>query len=288
MGGFAHNDDIHQYTFFDAHNMCCIQKSGDCARSSSSLNTLGYSPYELKETIRNVETIVQETAGKMGSKAFILSVTGTEKELAECYGMIVKLQEKIPDTPLYMEVNLSCPNISGKPPPAYNAEALKSYLLALAQAQAVWREVAPVPIGIKTPPYSNPENFKMLEDVLRSLSEDGAPIAFITATNTLGCSLVLNNDQTSALSSGDGLGMGGMAGAALHPLSLGNVKMLRQLLDRHENLKSIHVIGIGGISDAAGFQRMKSVGASDVGVGTALGRKGVSVFEEIWKAINHI
>lgn len=283
VNGFAHNDDVHQYCFFDAYNMRCIQKEGNCTKSSSSLNTLGYSPLPLKETIGNVETIVKESTRKTGSKAFIMSVTGTAEELQKCYGMISELQTSIPETPLYMEVNLSCPNISGKPPPSYNEVALKEYLNALREARAACEYGSEVLIGIKTPPYSNPDNFKMLEKALLACTTEEPPISFITATNTLGCSLVLDDNDCAALNSADGLGIGGMAGAALHPLALGNVKMLRRLLDSHAILKGVQVIGIGGVSDAAGFRRMKSVGASAVGVGTALGRKGVAVFEEIMK-----
>jgi len=86
-----------------------------------------------------------------------------------------------------------------------------------------------------------------------------------------------------ALGSVSGSGVGGMAGDALHPLALGNVKTIREMLDAspHEELHRIAIIGIGGVSDAAGFDRMMSVGASAVGIGTALGREGLQVFEKI-------
>jgi dihydroorotate dehydrogenase (fumarate) len=280
LDGFHHNDEIHQYCFFDAHDLRCIQKGGYCTRSSSSLNTLGYSPLPLSETIKNVETVVREAEGKKGTKAFILSVTGTPEELQKCYSMIAELRNAIPDTPLYMEVNLSCPNITGKPPPSYNVDSLKEYLSALKAAVTSGGGVA---VGIKTPPYSNPDNFKMLESALLSCTDnDEPPVAFITATNTLGCALVLD-ENAPALNSADGLGIGGVAGAALHPLALGNVKMLRRMLDSHKSLEGIQVIGIGGVSDAPGYLRMKSVGAAAIGVGTALGRNGVAIFENIWK-----
>jgi len=61
------------------------------------------------------------------------------------------------------------------------------------------------------------------------------------------------------------------------------VKTMRGLLDKSEygDLRTIGIIGIGGVKDAAGFQRMRSVGADAVGVGTALGREGVEIFEKI-------
>jgi dihydroorotate dehydrogenase (fumarate) len=69
---------------------------------------------------------------------------------------------------------------------------------------------------------------------------------------------------------------------------LGNVKTIRKMLDesRCEELKGITVVGVGGVSDAAGFRRMRKVGAGAVGVGTALGREGVGVFEKIAQGLS--
>ncbi len=72
-----------------------------------------------------------------------------------------------------------------------------------------------------------------------------------------------------------------MAGAALHPLALGNVRKIRQMLDLHEELRHIKIIGVGGVSDGAGYRRMRSVGADAVAVGTALGSEGIGIFEKI-------
>lgn len=121
-------------------------------------------------------------------------------------------------------------------------------------------------------------------------SAANVPISFITATNTLGSSLLLTpsrrpEEYKPTLNSSDGSGIGGLAGAPLHSLALGNVRALRKMLDSDERLKRINIIGIGGVSDAAGFRRMRAVSANAVGVGTALGRKGVKVFEEITRGL---
>jgi len=39
------------------------------------------------------------------------------------------------------------------------------------------------------------------------------------------------------------------------------------------------------VSDAAGFARMRSVGAAAVGVGTAFGREGIEVFKKITEGV---
>lgn len=111
---------------------------------------------------------------------------------------------------------------------------------------------------------------------------EGSIIDFITCTNTLGSCLVLDS-QTSlpALSSESHTGIGGLAGSALHPLSLGNVATFRRLLDSHDDTAGIMIIGVGGVDDHEGFERMRAVGAEAVGVASVLGRKGVQVFESI-------
>ena len=53
------------------------------------------------------------------------------------------------------------------------------------------------------------------------------------------------------------------------------------MLDQHEPLKRVAIIGVGGVSDGAGMERMMSAGATYVAVGTALGAHGVTVFDKI-------
>lgn len=191
-----------------------------------------------------------------------------------------------------MEVNLSCPNIPGSPPPAYDGEVLGEYITAIGNAKQLPSFVNrgrggadALHVGIKTPPYTHAAQFEMLIRCLENSTQlvGGCPISFITATNTLGNCLVLDEGMKPALGSVSGSGIGGMAGDALHPLALGNVRTIRHLLDSSpcEELHQIAVIGVGGVKDRDGFDRMRSVGAAAVGVGTALGRDGVSVFEKI-------
>jgi len=233
--------------------------------------------------------------GRESFKPVIVSVTGSAEEIAECYSLICTTQSTV-QMPLAMEINLSCPNIPGKTPPAYNTASLREYLAALKVAIDVGLTksggVTQIPVGIKIPPYTYAEQFEGLVGVLVESGQNSmkpvylpSPISFITAVNTLGSSLLLSDGEsaTPALSSANGTGIGGLAGAPLHPLALGNVATLRRLLDQSgsEEVKGIVVIGVGGVEDKAGFERMRSVGAGAVGVGTALGRKGVAIFGEI-------
>lgn len=290
LHGFAHDDKIHQFGFYEIASLD-PKESGSEASGLASLNTLGYSPLPLGETLSNVKTIVGGLSGDQVSqkKPIILSITGSTDELESCIEQIISFQLDLP-IPLFVEVNLSCPNIQNKPPPAYSKEGLQDYFTVLSKfssrstTDGCGAEFLPLRFGIKTPPYSNPMNFAILEEALQPFAQTGGrlPIQFISATNTLGCSFIPSPASTDPhLSSADGSGIGGLAGAALHPLALGNVKLIRRMLDSTEATKVIEVIGIGGVSDRAGFDRMKAAGVVAVGVGTALGIRGVDIFGEI-------
>lgn len=287
LHGFDHDDNVHQYTFFNANDHSLTRPetkdhgSSTTSPSDASLNTLGYSPVPFATYLAVIaEIVLHSTTPHRGTKPWIISVTGSAEAVRECYRRITNAQRNLPN-PLCMEINLSCPNIPDKPPPAYSRESLEDYLNALAED----REHSPVPLGIKTPPYTYHDQFQNLIDALLNTSETGCPVDFITATNTLGSCLLLSDDNGDgaepAISSSSGLGIGGMAGAPLHPLALGNVRTIRTMLDQHEELEGIDIIGVGGVSDHAGAMRMQTAGASVVGVGTALGMDGVDVFQKI-------
>lgn len=286
LNGFDHNSSIHQYAFFDADDhvpQVANSAHTSPASNSGSLNTLGYSPIPLAEYLSILKRVSLDSSLPQEvrqRKPIIVSVTGSAEAVAECYRQIQDTQADL-SNPLCMEINLSCPNIPDKPPPAYSASALAEYLQALAGISTP-SEQPRVAVGIKTPPYTYHDQYKALIEALSAGSNRVSSIDFITATNTLGSCLVLKtSDGTPALNSANGAGIGGMAGAPLHPLSLGNVRTIRSMLDEHEQLRGIEIIGVGGVSDRESFDRMRSAGAAVVGVGTALGREGLHVFDKI-------
>ncbi|KAI5248663.1 FMN-linked oxidoreductase [Aureobasidium subglaciale] len=276
--GFAHDPSIHQHAFFSTQSHTPTTAPDYTISGKeypASLNTLGYSPTPINVYLDWIEQIVAAHPN-IKPKPFIVSVTGSPQDVVECYTRVATLAARI-SAPLAVEVNLSCPNIANKPPPAYSGAALKTYLDALKHVPRT------VPLGLKTPPYTYAEQFKTLVDTL--CNAEGPTIDFITATNTLGSCLLLSSEEARQgqplLPSAAGTGIGGLAGEPLHPLALGNVATLRRLLDERPRLHDIDLIGVGGVSDAAGFSRMQAVGAKVVAIGTALGREGLSVFGKI-------
>ncbi|OTA00896.1 Golgi GDP-mannose transporter [Trichoderma parareesei] len=274
----------------------------------ASLNTLGYSSLPLSEYLSIISSFTHSPPSS--PKTIIISITGSPSEISSSYALISSFSHS-PQSPspfpLAIEINLSCPNIPNLPPPAYSPASLATYLAALPTD-------SDIPIGIKIPPYTYAGQFDDFVSALlgshspfspTSSSSSSPPppststssaipvpaskLSFITATNTLGSSLLIDTASSSSTSPGPLLpdaGIGGMAGPPLHPLALGNVSNLRRRFDADPRLVHLDIIGVGGVYDGQGYKRMRSVGAMAVGIATALGRQGMDVFTSIEKDIN--
>lgn len=146
-------------------------------------------------------------------------------------------------------------------------------------------------IGLKLPPYVYSTQFDDVIKVIDSFTTNGKnPIAFLTCTNTLGTSLLFTDQALPPLSSAKDsesapfalpTPLGGLGGASIHALSLGNVHTFTHLLSHHPSpaLRAIGVIGVGGVTSPAAAARMRRAGAKVVGCATLLGREGVRGFE---------
>ncbi|MCJ1376410.1 dihydroorotate dehydrogenase [Loxospora ochrophaea] len=293
LDGFYHSDDVHHYALFDAeyhvvdHSSRHDNRRDEALRATiknvSSINSLGYSPTPLAGYLRII-TRIQEEARSFSKKPFIISIAELPINRSELHAPLEQCA-LTPGHSLMLELNLSCPNIPGKPPPAYSRSEILWY------CRYFMSLVAPrhYEVGFKIPPYTHQGQFDdLIEALLEATKEERlyvdtkCPVSFITATNTLGnCFLTDRLTGDSMIKSANGSGIGGAAGAMLHPLALGTVRTLRRMLDAHPPLKHIRIIGVGGVSDGAGYQRMRDAGASFVAVGTALGMHGVGIFKKI-------
>lgn len=202
---FKQHVSTHQYTFFSttygtSHSQINTtlypEGRGEVVPDfdeSSSLNTLGYSPVSF---IKYCEMLAEMSrTGQLSqrpNKPFIVSVTGDETQVGACLAHLMELQNQPENTAsgleLLMEVNLSCPNIPDKAPPAYDRDALMRYIMVLAKTKQLHSNHKDVQVGIKTPPYTYHGQFlamiRCLEDSTKMVG--GCPISFVTATNTLG------------------------------------------------------------------------------------------------------
>lgn len=269
VNGYPHDDRKNTFLFYDPSDSSSatgtappsFTPSGDSL--TGSLNCFGLSPHPLATYLDFIRTLAETPSDKL----IIVSVTGETPELnAEAVRRVIAFAAEHPKIRLAVEINLSCPNVPGRPPPAYDAGELAAFLAALPES--------PIPVGLKTTPYTHPGQFRMLVDAVVAAQPK---ISFITAANTLGSSVVLDGSGRPVLPSEGGFG--GLAGPAIHPLALGNVLTLRKLFD--EAGLQIDIIGVGGVADATGFRRMRAAGANYVAVATALGKQGPGVFDAI-------
>ena len=235
LDGFKHNDQIHQYCLFNANsgNLSWDGRpdgSNDAPQNmaASSLNSLGYSPIPLSayiDIVRDIELDAQKDGG-LHRKPVIFSVAGSVQEILQCHKLL-RIKADLTCPAWMMEINLSCPNIPNKPPPAYSKPGLLSYLTALQNTDYK------IPIGIKTPPYTYQDQFSNLISALLETANDGlrCPVSFITATNTLGNCLMFDSDSGDpAIRSSNGTGIGGLAGQASRvPSIMSHVSVLTML-----------------------------------------------------------
>ncbi|BGP40359.1 dihydroorotate dehydrogenase [Rhodotorula kratochvilovae] len=296
LNGFEDDQRRHQVAFF-----------GPGAESSA--NSYGYSPYPLSSYLSWLRPLLASSPSARKSKQLIVSITGPLSETATMLSTLQSFATEHGIT-LAAEFNASCPNIPGHPPPAYVESELRAYVALLAEHASPTLKV-----GIKLPPYTYDEQFAAVVRALSAVSTQDAagkeagehPISFLTATNTLGQGLVFAPQiadvpgsvaQTRAGKETEGEeralpggGWGGLAGAAVHQLALGNIARLALLLrgspslsappPADARLKSITLIGVGGAHDAAGVERFRRAGADAVACATALGREGTGVFEKM-------
>ncbi|GAA6028244.1 hypothetical protein JCM8097_006937 [Rhodosporidiobolus ruineniae] len=279
LNGFEDDASKHQVAFF-----------GPAAQSSS--NSFGYSPFPLAQCLDWIRSLLSTAnAKKKKTKQVIVSVTGTLDETEE---MLRRLQAFATEQGIVLavEFNASCPNFRGHPPPAYVESELASFFRLLAKHASPTLNV-----GVKLPPYTYDGQFDAVVGALEAVKGGGKgehPLSFLTATNTLGQGLVFGEQieevSTSSVAQKKKAdlfalpgGWGGLAGAAIHQTSLGNIYRLSLLLNSSadKRLKSIALIGVGGAHDAASVERFRRAGASAVACATALGREGVAVFAKM-------
>jgi dihydroorotate dehydrogenase (fumarate) len=162
-----------------------------------------------------------------------------------------------------IELNLSCPNLIGKPQMAYDFRETDNFLYKICKDLKK-------PLGVKLPPYFDPVHFQKMSDILNNY-----PISFVTCINSIGNALVIDpHSETVVIKPKSGFG--GIGGDFIKPTALANVRMFSKLLTC-----DISVIGCGGIK--SGWDAFEHIlcGASAVQIGTQLWKEGVKCFERI-------
>ena len=190
-------------------------------------------------------------------RTFFLSLVGMSPD--ETHTLLKKVQNS--GFKGITELNLSCPNVPGKPQIAYDFEATERIL---GEAFSYFDK----PLGIKLPPYFDIVHFDQAAEVFNR-----HPLKFVNCVNSIGNGMYIEDESVVIRPKN---GFGGIGGEYIKPTALANVHAFYQRLN-----PSIQIIGTGGVYTGRDAFEHILCGASMVQIGTALHQQGVEVFERV-------
>lgn len=199
---------------------------------------------------------------KRFGKPVIASVAGLRED---DFPMIARVINEA--TPDLIEINLSCPNIPGKPQIGYDADASERLIKRV-------RPLITVPMGVKLPPYFDPAHHQLMGNVIGRCGVD-----YLNLINSVGNALVVNPDDGAVVIKPKG-GFGGLGGAIIKPVALANVRAFYKHFEG-----AMPIIGTGGVLNGVDAFEHLLCGASAVQVGTALVEEGVQAFARLEKEL---
>jgi len=199
-------------------------------------------------------------------KPIFFSIAGLSKQ--ENITMLHQLQDA--DFDGLIELNLSCPNVPGKPQTGYDFEATEQILT---EAFAFFKK----PLGVKLPPYFDIVHFDDIAAILNKF-----PLAFVNTINSIGNGLVIDQNTDTVVIKPKA-GFGGIGGTLVKATALANVRALRDRLNTN-----IKIIGTGGVTTGRDVYDHLLCGADLIEVGSQLAIEGITVFERLEKELTEI
>ena len=190
-------------------------------------------------------------------RTFFLSLVGMSPD--ETHTLLKKVQNS--GFKGITELNLSCPNVPGKPQIAYDFETTERIL---GEVFGYFDK----PLGIKLPPYFDIVHFDQAAEVFNR-----HPLKFVNCVNSIGNGMYIEDESVVIRPKN---GFGGIGGEYIKPTALANVHAFYQRLN-----PSIQIIGTGGVYTGCDAFEHILCGASMVQIGTALHQQGVEVFERV-------
>lgn len=227
--------------------------------NSMGLPNLGFAFY--KEFAEGRAAAVAAAGGAVASKPLFFSISGLTLE--ESVTMARELSPLGARGDVVLELNLSCPNVPGKPQVGYDLVDTDKYLTEISK-------VYDAPFGVKLPPYLDMVIFDQVAEVLNRHEK----VAFLTCINSVGNGLVIDVETEQVVIKPKD-GFGGIGGHYVLPTALANVNAF------FRRCPGKVIIGCGGVtSGAEAFQHILA-GASLVQVGTQLYEEGPAVFDRL-------
>ena len=222
----------------------------DLTINSTGLANLGYQEY-----INYAESFK--------SKPYFVSVSGLSLE--DNIKMITKIGDY--DTVKGIELNLSCPNVIGKPQIGYDFNALENTLRCIFEKYDNEKQI----FGIKLPPYFDMIHYQTVADIILQFPR----IQFLTCINSLGNGLVIEPFEEKVVIKPKN-GFGGIGGKIVKPIALANVHQFYKLLGN-----KVDIIGCGGIDNGTDAFEHILCGAKAVQIGSKYMIKDVECFKKI-------
>ena len=174
------------------------------------------------------------------------------------FGTVARyISEAEPDL---IEVNISCPNLDARYEQMFASSPYVS-----AQVTRRVKSCTRIPIFVKLSP-----NVESIAEVAKEVIAAGAD--GLTVINSLGPGMIIDIDSGYPILANR---WGGVSGPAIRPIA---VKCVR---DVALAAPGTAIIGTGGVTDARDAIEMLLVGATGVGIGSAVNWRGLDVFAEV-------
>lgn len=259
-----------------------------------TVNAKGLPGPDIDGTMRILEEFKPERV-----KPLILSLAGQKP--GEYLQLVRTVRQSFRKTFDCIELNLSCPNVQGKPIISYDPEATEAI------TAEILTEFPELCLGVKIAPFfteetqtalrekiqthvdqTNPEwhveldnptcysgdELSRLSNVLNKLQSRG--LTFVSATNTFPNCRLTDGHGRPIINQKANLGRAGLSGDFLRPISVDNVRTLKTRLH-----KNIAIIGTGGVRDRQTADQFFQAGADMVAIGTSLVEHGPKVVQQI-------
>lgn len=202
----------------------------------------------------------KEEIGAYNKEKSVPLIANIIAESIENYG---KTAEAIlPLKPDFLEVNISCPNIED--------EFGRPFACSAPNAAAVTKAVKAVskktPVFIKLSP--NVENIGAIATACAKAGADG-----FTVINTVGPGMAIDLRSRMPILANK---VGGLSGPGIKPIAVKCVADVYAATDG-----KLPIIGTGGVYTGEDALEMMLAGATLVGIGTAVGDRGIDVFKKV-------
>jgi len=201
-----------------------------------------------------------ESAKSITAKPYIVSISGFY--IDEEPSLITYIQNKYPHV-TGLELNMSCPNLVGKPQIAYDFEQFDNILTKIYEVND-----CSIPIGLKLPPYFDMMHFDEATEIINKY-----PINFLTCINGLGNGMYVDLENESTIIKPKN-GFGGIGGPCVKPIGLANTHQFY-------TKTKCDIFGCGGVSTGSDAFEYILCGASGVQVATQLVKEGTDCFSRI-------